>query len=92
VGEAVRLMIYRVAPYAVNHQRWFFTGDSSRINVYNSKGMFGEGYSRIDAGIAMCHIWLAADHLGKRAEALIDPEGQKNAPSGRSCVASMSII
>lgn len=81
----------RLAPSAVNHQRWYFTGDSRIINVYTAKGILGNGFNRIDAGIAVCHIWLAAEHLGKRTEAIKDPQAEKNAPSGRSYVASLKI-
>ncbi len=81
----------RLAPSALYHQRWFFTGDSRMINVYIYKGLLGESWNRIDAGIAMCHTWLAASHLGKKAEAIKDPDAESNAPSGRSYVASLKI-
>ncbi len=81
----------RLAPSGVNHQRWFFTGDSRVINVYATKGLLGESFNRIDAGIALCHIWLAASHLGKKVDAIKDSQAEKNAPSGRSYVASLRI-
>ena len=49
-----RLEPARLAPSAVNSQPWYFTHDGDTIHVYCAqKG------SRLDAGIAMAHLYVA---------------------------------
>ena len=49
-----RLEVARLAPSAVNSQPWYFTHDGDTIHVYcNRKG------SRLDAGIALAHLFVA---------------------------------
>ena len=60
----------RLAPSATNSQPWFFTGNSDIINVYcvkhNAiKAIIYEKLNKLDMGIAMCHIDIAAEHFGK---------------------------
>ena len=49
-----RLEPARLAPSAVNSQPWYFTHDGDTIHVYCSK----KG-SRLDAGIALAHLYVA---------------------------------
>ena len=44
----------RLAPSAVNSQPWYFTHEDDRIHVYCS-----EKGSRLDAGIALSHLYVA---------------------------------
>ena len=49
-----RLEAARLAPSAVNSQPWYFTHEGDTIHVYcNNKG------SRLDAGIALAHLYVA---------------------------------
>ena len=62
----------RLAPSASNTQSWHFSGDINELTVWRRKSNLLQAalYSRmnqIDIGIALCHLWLTADHLGKRA-------------------------
>jgi hypothetical protein len=59
----------RLAPSASNRQPWQITGDTTalRLNIkkdgFLSKRLFGAmRYS--DAGIGLCHLWLATQHAG----------------------------
>ena len=54
-----RLEPARLAPSAVNSQPWYFTHEGDTIHVYcNKKG------SRLDAGIALAHLYVAnKDHF-----------------------------
>ena len=52
--EDPRLEPARLAPSAVNSQPWYFTHEGDTIGVYCSK----KG-SRLDAGIAMAHLYAA---------------------------------
>ena len=49
-----RLEVARLAPSAVNSQPWYFTHDGETVHVYCSK----KG-SRLDAGIALAHLYVA---------------------------------
>jgi nitroreductase len=59
----------RLAPSAVNRQPWFLAGDTGSLRLCGKKNnmlqkmMFGD-MPRIDMGIALCHLWLAAKNHG----------------------------
>ncbi|CCU80838.1 nitroreductase [Halanaerobium saccharolyticum subsp. saccharolyticum DSM 6643] len=60
--EAVRL-----APSATNGQPWYFISEKDQIHLYQVepnfiKKFFYEKMNKIDMGIALAHLWLAADH------------------------------
>lgn len=66
--EAVRL-----APSATNGQPWYFVSEKDQIHLYQIeanfiKKFFYEKMNKIDMGIALAHIWLAADHFNKNFE------------------------
>ncbi len=60
----------RLAPSASNSQPWFFSGDADAITVSRKKlnllraQLYGK-MNQIDIGIALFHLWLSADNLGK---------------------------
>jgi hypothetical protein len=81
----------RLAPSANNSQMWFFTGGDGRINVYMAKSLFLGRVASIDAGIAICHIWVATIHQGKHFMFVQDLEAEKNAPSGKFYVATLRV-
>ncbi len=63
----------RLAPSAGNTQCWFFSGDTKEIIVSRKKPglikaqLFGR-MNNIDIGIALCHLWLAAEMQGKKIQ------------------------
>jgi len=81
----------RLAPSASNSQTWFFTGSGGRINVYIAKAAILNKLSLVDGGIAICHIWLAANHQGKNFEALMDQEAAKNLPKSKIYLATIKV-
>lgn len=81
----------RLAPSASNSQMWFFTGGEGKLNVYVSNSLIFNRLSLIDAGIAICHIMIAAGHLGKQVESLEDQEVARNTPDGRTYVITLRI-
>jgi len=86
----------RLAPSAVNLQNWYFTGDRNLIHAYSSKPGFlgriiGGSHFLVNVGIALCHLQLAAQHLGWKTEITFEEESDKNPPSGREYVASLAI-
>ncbi|MGF7117180.1 nitroreductase family protein [Methanobacterium oryzae] len=88
--EAVRL-----APSATNSQPWFLKGDDNLIHVYAIKpgfvrGLVAKKYIPIDVGIALYHLKLSAEHMGKKTEILIDKK--KDNLSGYEYVASMKLF
>ena len=59
-----RLEPARLAPSAVNSQPWFFAHEDETIHVYCSK----KG-SRLDAGIALAHLYVANEETFKFVKA-----------------------
>jgi nitroreductase len=79
----------RLAPSAMNAQPWFFTVRDGTIRAYSNRSAMFDRLNRIDAGIALCHLWLAAAHQGKEAEFSMSDPG--DVPRGRSFIASMTM-
>lgn len=60
----------RLAPSATNAQPWYFVTKPDGIDVYRIKnnpikGFFLDRMNQIDIGIALCHIWVAAQFEGR---------------------------
>jgi nitroreductase len=60
----------RVSPSASNTQPWYFSGSDGTIVISRRipnglKAMLYKKYNRIDMGIALCHLQIAALHFGK---------------------------
>ncbi len=86
----------RLAPSAVNLQNWYFTGDKNLIHAYSSKPGFlrnivGGSYFPVNMGIAICHLQLAAEHLGWKTTITFEKEKDKNQPKDREYTASLEI-
>ena len=86
----------RLAPSAVNLQNWYFTGDKNLIHAYSSKSGFfrsivGGSFFLVNMGIALCHLQLAAEHLGWKTKIMFEEERDKNPPKDREYVASLEI-
>jgi len=80
----------------MNRQQWFFTGSASTIHAYRVKSSFLTAFmfdrmSKISVGIAICHVWIAAKHLGKEVEFIKDKEAQNKPPSGHDYVITIKI-
>lgn len=89
--EAVRL-----APSAVNGQPWYFNGDGYLIRCYRVKhglikSALYEELNKIDMGIALCHLWLAAQEAGKEFEVYREKAGEAGAPAGYHYVITVKI-
>ena len=69
-GSDERIEAARLAPSAVNFQNWFFAAENGRIDVFRKKTLlatqrhFGD-FSKIDIGIALCHLYIATEYFGK---------------------------
>jgi nitroreductase len=69
-GAEAPVEALRLAPSAVNRQPWRLAGDASALRLCGKKNnmlqkmMFGD-MPRMDMGIALCHLWLAAESQGK---------------------------
>jgi nitroreductase len=74
----------RIAPSANNSQPWFISGTTDELIISRESLNFIKApllgkTNQIDIGIALCHLWLALDHKGKKAT--FDLQKQ-NAPKG----------
>jgi nitroreductase len=86
----------RLAPSAMNRQQWFFTGSAGTIHVYRVKSSILTAFvfdrtSKVSMGIAVCHVWIAAKHLGKEVEFVFDKEALNNPPPGHEYVITIKI-
>jgi hypothetical protein len=81
----------RLAPSGINNQSWYFTGGEGVIHAYAQRSLIGENMNRINVGIALCHIWLAAEHAGRTVGFSDDGEGSGNAPKGYSYIATVNV-
>ena len=83
----------RIAPSATNSQTWFFSGSEDYITVSREKlnlikAAIYNNMNQIDIGIALAHLWLTCDHLGKPMA--IDFE-KTPAPSGYEFMANVKV-
>jgi nitroreductase len=81
----------RLAPSGINNQPWFFTGGDGMIHSYCEKALIGDSMNRINMGIALCHLWVAARHLGKVPEFKWDEVGAENVPKGHYYISSVEM-
>ncbi|HTY47748.1 MAG TPA: nitroreductase family protein [Methanomassiliicoccales archaeon] len=79
----------RLAPSGMNNQPWLFTGDAARVNAFADKSMVVGRMNQVSTGIALCHLWLAAEHAGRKTAMLRDPSAKSNEPRGFAYVASL---
>ncbi len=66
-GSDDRLEAAHVAPSASNSQNWFFVANNGNIDAYQKKTItrMYDRINRLDMGIALCHLFVATEHLGK---------------------------
>lgn len=81
----------RLAPSGMNNQSWYFTGGNGAVHAYAARSAVAEGMNRINVGIALAHMWLAAEHQGKRADFAVDEAASRSAPRGYSYVATAKL-
>ena len=81
----------RLAPSGMNNQPWYFTGGDGEIHVSSANSLIVDRMNHISAGIALCHLWLAATHGGKTVEFRNDRPSNAKPPRKYSYVASMTI-
>lgn len=82
----------RLAPST--RQPWFFTGREGIIHAYCIKTGFIkalERFNKLEMGIGLCHLWIAAQHFGKEIEFINDKEAQNDAPGGYYYVTSLRV-
>lgn len=86
----------RLAPSATNSQPWFFTGDHHLLHAYCVKTNFlkaliYEKMNQVDMGIALYHLWLAAQTSGKNATFRQDAGAKANPPDGYYYICSVEL-
>lgn len=88
-GNVDILEAARIAPSGMNNQSWYFTGSDGTIDAHVARSAVTDGMNRVNVGIALAHIWLAAEHEGRQASFTID-EGRRS-PRGYAYVASVRL-
>jgi len=61
------------------------------VRVHHGRSRVTGRMNEVNAGIALCHIWLSALHQGRTVQLLREPEGEKGSPQGFSYAASAII-
>ncbi|MGC9383486.1 MAG: nitroreductase family protein [Kosmotogaceae bacterium] len=86
----------RLAPSATNSQPWFFITEDYSIHCYCIKpGLFKrilyKKMNRIDMGISLCHLWLAALNKHFGISFYTDPDAEANPPYGYHYIKSVML-
>jgi len=86
----------RLAPSATNSQPWRFRTTQSAIHVYRInvnllKAWLYERMNKIDMGIALCHLQLAAEAEGHHVSFLHDKEAAEDHPLGTQYVMTLQL-
>jgi hypothetical protein len=86
----------RLAPSATNSQPWFFTGNNQLLHAYCVKTNFlkaliYEKMNQVDMGIALYHLWLAAQISGKKVTFSQNPGAKTNSPDGYYYICSVEL-
>jgi Putative TM nitroreductase len=90
-GSDAVLEAARLAPSGMNNQSWYFTGGNGTIHAHSAKSLVLDSMNRVNVGIALCHMWLAATHEGKKVEFVIDHSAEAAPPKGFAYNASMML-
>jgi len=88
-GKEDLLEAARLAPSGMNNQPWYFTGEGGTIHVHSAKSLIVGRMNKISAGIALCHLWMAAAHAGRLPELVYDRSMETKSPRRYSYVATM---
>ncbi len=86
----------QLAPSSTNSQPWFFTGSENIIHAYciktsGIKALIYKKLNKIDMGIGICHIWIAAQKQGYTPVIFYDSEAVSCAPAGYSYMNSIAL-
>ena len=68
----------RIAPSAMNTQPWYFTGENGRVDVYCKTSLMHGNMDKVSVGIAICHMYIAAEHFGRTVHFTHDEKGKGN--------------
>ena len=84
----------RLSPSATNSQPWFFISGKACIHAYCSKAniikaFLYEKMNKVDMGIALSHIAVAAEHEGMQISFADDENAKANAPKGNYYIATV---
>lgn len=95
-GDEILLEAARLAPSATNSQPWYFTGGRGTVHTFcvklnPIKALIYEKMNKIDMGIAICHLWVAAKKMEQNIEFIYDPSEKDNAPSGYNYINTLRI-
>jgi nitroreductase len=81
----------RLAPSGMNNQPWFFIERRGGIDAYSAKSLFVDRMNRISLGIALCHLWLAAEHAGRKVAFMSNGSGAASPPRRYSYLVSATL-
>jgi nitroreductase len=79
----------RLAPSGMNNQPWYFSSTGKAIDAYSAKSPIVDHMNRISVGIALSHLWLAAEHAGMKVTFMSQESKAADPPRRYSYVATM---
>lgn len=88
-GQGEIMEAARLAPSGMNNQSWRFSGDGEGIHAYAGRSLIADRMNRINVGIALSHMWLAAENAGRKVEFIKDVRAADDAPKGYTYIATM---
>lgn len=91
-GSDQYLEAARLAPSAMNNQPWYFSRNDGTIETFCAKSLLLSKMNHISLGIAICHIWLAALHDGKKVEFINEVRTDTKSLKGYSYVISLTMV
>ncbi len=91
-GSDPYLEAARLAPSAMNNQPWYFIKNDGTIDVFSAKSLMLDKMNHISSGIALCHLWLAALHDGKKIEFINKGNADIRSLKGYSYVISLTMV
>ncbi len=91
-GSDPYLEAARLAPSAMNNQPWYFSRNDGMIEAFSAKSLMLKKMNHISLGIALCHIWLAALHDGKKVEFINEVRTDTKSLKGYSYVISLTMV
>ncbi|GFZ33451.1 nitroreductase [Clostridium zeae] len=86
----------RIAPSATNSQPWHFDIEGNKlyancIKLNPIKALIMEKMNKIDMGIGLCHLSIAAKHSGKEVKFLLNETATYTAPKGYFNIGNVEI-
>ncbi|MDD4570094.1 MAG: nitroreductase family protein [Tepidanaerobacteraceae bacterium] len=95
-GATDILNAIRLAPSATNSQPWFFTGNKDKMQISRRelgsiRTLVYDKLNQIDIGIALCHLYIAANMKSQNVNFFYDKQDESKTPKGYEYMISAAL-